>query len=174
MTSEQGCTKVNWKKEIAVAYLVREKVKEADTKGVFKYHLPALAATESDLLEAEKKIGERLSEPYREFLKCANGWRSVLQNIDLFGSENFEFAEELLDTLNDVRLVVECSRNELLPIGVSRLDGDVIAMSRSCSSKSGKVFWLAGQLVDEFPNFQEFFLAMVDYNRANVQEVDKS
>ncbi len=41
-------------------------------------------------------------------------------------------------------------------------------MTRRSAATPGVIIWLAGSEVDRFPDFNEFFAAMVDYNRADI------
>jgi hypothetical protein len=38
-------------------------------------------------------------------------------------------------------------------------------MTRRSASQPGMVVWLAGSEIDRFPSFDEYFMAMVDYDR---------
>ena len=52
-----------------------------------------------------------------------------------------------------------------MPFAVSADDTDVFLISREDSHAPGRVLWFAGGLVESFPDFGEWFLAMIDYNR---------
>jgi hypothetical protein len=44
-------------------------------------------------------------------------------------------------------------------------------MTRRTAANPGLVIWYSGYEVDRFPDFDEFFAAMVDYNRAEIQHL---
>ncbi|MFL2443764.1 SMI1/KNR4 family protein, partial [Bacillus thuringiensis serovar israelensis] len=35
-------------------------------------------------------------------------------------------------------------------------------------SRPGEIIWFAGEEIDRFENFDEYFLAMIDYNREEI------
>ena len=166
----------DWKQQIAVAWLVRQEMMGVDTQKLWPYHLPEVAAADEQLLEAEQHLGHSIDPRYKAFLKCANGWPAFYQAVDLFGTddliygsrkENGEFILSLLD-----EAVVKKSgikREDLLPIAATNLDRDLFVITRPTSNSPGIVIWFAGEEIDRFPNFDEFFLAMVEYNRIAVK-----
>lgn len=162
----------DWKKQIGIAYLVKQRVAELDVEGLWPFHMPEVAASEESLVELEQSLGFSLDPLFRRFLCYANGWRGLFQSNCVFGvsdydgSSEFKRATELLNTLEPLQEVCGISREDCFPIGVSTDGSDVFVIEKQAVSKDGgRVFWLAGQLVDAFTNFDEFFLAMVDYNR---------
>lgn len=161
----------DWRRQIAIAHLVTKRVEELDVDGVWPHCLPEVAATPEAICNVEKLIGEPLDANYREFLTFANGWRGFYHSVDLFGTGEFngevywKIATELLETLAPIENLCGLPLTDLLPIAVSQDSTDVFVMSRRHTHKPGEVFWFAGQLIDRFSDFDEFFLAMVDYNR---------
>lgn len=161
----------DWRKQIAIAHLVKKRVEELDVDGMWPHCLPEVAAIPEAIRNVEKLIGEPLDAKYREFLTFANGWRGFYHSVDLFGTGEFgggphwKIAEEILETLSPIENLCGMLVSDLLPIAVSLDSIDIFVMSRSHSRKPGEVIWFAGQLIDRFPDFDEFFLAMVDYNR---------
>ena len=59
-------------------------------------------------------------------------------------------------------------RQELLPIAVTEFDKDLFVLCLPNSSRPGEIIWFAGEEIDRFKNFDEYFLAMVDYNREEI------
>jgi hypothetical protein len=170
---------VDWKREIAIAHLVKQKVAEADIAGIWKHPFPEVAATEWSVSKAESELGFELNEEIRDFLLHADGWNSFFHSVDVFGVKDFlagfryDRAMELLKSLEDVQDVCGLEISELLPFAVSAEDIDVFVMSKPNTASPGKVFWLAGGLVEEFSDFNEWFLTMVDHNREQYQELMK-
>ena len=162
---------MDWKREIVIAHMVKQKLSESDVDGLWAHHFPEVAATEDSIIDAEKHIGARFSDSHREFLKHADGWRSFYQAVDILNTSEFEGGARfkrailLLNSLEDLKDLCGFDKSELLPIAVSTNDIDVFAISNDSSSEPGVVFWFAGQLIDRFANFSEWFLSMVDYNR---------
>lgn len=162
----------DWKKEIAVAWYVQEQTAMLDQDNCWEYFPPRVGATEADLVLAEATIGHRLDEHYREFLRFANGWQCFYQRVNLFGTEELcggaqmatacllleAIEPEILDKSN-------FKKSELLPIAASSTDRDLFVIARPESAVAGTVVWLAGYEIEQFPTFDEFFLAIVDYNR---------
>lgn len=166
---------MDWVKEIAIAVLVKRKVAEADVEHIWNHALPSVAAVEREIGDVEARLGFSLDTEHRAFLLHANGWDWFFQSVDVFGTSDFlegprcQRAEELLKSLESLSDLCGFNRDELLPIAVSRFNTDVFAISTSRSHSPGTVFWFAGQVIDTFPSFSEWFLSMVDYNRGEYQ-----
>jgi hypothetical protein len=123
-------------------------------------------------------LGEGLDPAYRAFLLHGDGWPAFYQTVDLFGSEDlmgserFDHAAEMLSYVDEAVLAAGAlRRDELLPIAASPVDLDLFVITRRSAPQPGMVVWLAGSEVDRFPTFDEYFLAMVDYNRLEVQHL---
>ncbi len=168
----------DWKQRIVELVLVKQKLAELDTKGLWQYRLPSVAATEGRPKRLEAHLGEALDPAYRAFLLHADGWPAFYQTVDLFGSdelmgndrfhhgtEMFSYVDESVLTLGGLR------REDLLPIAASPVDLDLFVMTRRSASQPGLVVWLAGSEIDRFSSFDEYFIAMVDYNRLEVQHL---
>jgi hypothetical protein len=169
------CTK-EWKDRIAEMALIKQAVADADSEGLWEYRLPHVGATESQLQAVEHHLGEPLAAGYREFLECAGGWPAFLQTVDLFGpeellgNERFLHAQEMVGYLEDEVLKTSNVRREvLLPMAASPVDRHLFVITRKSAQHPGTVIWFDGSEVDRFPSFDEFFLAMMDYNREEIQ-----
>lgn len=166
---------MNWPEEIVKLVIVKQALAEIDSAGLFPFYLPGVAAEESSVGAVELHFKSGIDTKYAGFLRYANGWRGVFQSVDLFGtddllgSEKMVAAKEMLKYIDDgVILSAGFSREDLLPIAASSLDKDLFVIAKPGSASPGEVLWLAGDLVDRFESFDEFFLSMVDYNRADV------
>lgn len=167
---------VEWKKQIAIAFLVKQRICELDQGRLWPLHYPELAATEEQLHAVEAHLGFPLPVQYRQFLECANGWQCFYQKVDLFGTDNLlggdrmRLAEDVLDWLEAENILAPAgySQKELLPVGLSQDDNTLFCMTTPSHSFPGRVLWFSDKLVDTFPDFKEFFLAMCDYNRLEV------
>jgi hypothetical protein len=165
---------------IAQTWLVKQQVMELDTRKIWSYHLPQVAATDEQILTAEQHLGHPIDARYKAFLKCANGWPAFYQTVDLFGTEDLingprnECGEFLLSCLD--QSVVEKSgfkRGELLPLAATKFDQDFFVITRPASSFPGMVIWFAAEEIDRFANFDEYFLAMCEYNRTELQNFQR-
>jgi len=168
----------DWKQEIAIAWLVKQALMEADKKKIWPYHLPEVAATEDQLRAAEQFLGFTIDPRYREFLMHANGWQAFWHTADLFGTSDLiagpkrENAEFVLSMLDDAVLSrSSLNRKDLLPISATEFDRDIFVILAPSSPAAGTVVWFAGEEVERFPNFDEYFLAMVNYNRIALQRL---
>jgi hypothetical protein len=65
--------------------LIHQRLAELDTQGIWKYPLPEMAASEDEIAATELKLGYRLDQGYRQFLRHANGWKSFYQDMDIRG-----------------------------------------------------------------------------------------
>jgi hypothetical protein len=151
---------------------------ELDKRKIWPYHLPELAATNEQITKAEQHLGHLLDPRYKAFLKCANGWPAFYQSVDLFGVEDLnggikhECGEFQLGHLNDTVLdKSRIKRQELLPIGATSYDRDLFVITRPNAQMPGVVIWFAGEEIDRFFDFDEFFLAMVEYNRRELEDM---
>ena len=61
----------------------------------------------------------------------------------------------------------------LLPIAATSEDLDLFLIAGPEAETPGQVFWYAGGLIDTFPSFTEYFLAMVDYNRDEIRRLEE-
>ncbi len=168
---------MDWERELVIAHLVKQKIAEVDVDQLWENILPEVAAVEAQLQKLEQRLDHPLDPQYRAFLLHANGWRAFIQYIDIFGVDDFEGgiqaerANELLASLGPIEPICGFCREDLMPIAVSSLDIDVMLMTRPHTATPGKLFWFAGGLIDSFSGFDEWFFAMVDYNRQEYQRL---
>lgn len=167
----------DWKKEIAVAWYVQNESAKLDTQGLWRYSLPKVAASEQDLAQAEEILGHSLDARYRDFLSYANGWPGLLQDIDLFGTAELcgppmQRAQDILEAIDPaVWSESAIAVTDLLPLGLSSGHNDLFVVIKPHSEKAGVVIWFAGYEIERFASFDEFFLAMVDYNRLRYERL---
>lgn len=162
----------DWPALIGEMVLIKQAAAEADTEGLWKHRLPAVAATEQQLRAAEHALGFGLDENHRGFLRHANGWPAMYHDVDLFGTEELASGagEEMLGHLEpEALLEAGVDEADLLPIAASRDDLDLFLLATPSAPSPGAVLWFAGGLIDRFPDFVEFFRAMQDYNRRQVR-----
>ena len=168
---------MDWKRELVIARLVKQKIAEVDVDQLWENTFPEVAASEAQLHALEQRLDHPLDPQYRAFLLHADGWRAFMQYIDVFGVADFgggsraERANELFASLEPIEPICGFCREDLMPIAVSSLDIDVMLMTRPHSATPGKTLWFAGGLIDSFSGFDDWFLAMVDYNRQEYQRL---
>lgn len=166
-----------WKQRIVEMAYIKSEIYRLDRKGKWEYHFPAVAATVAEVLAAEQILGESLPPHYRTFLLHANGWRSFWQSADLFGTHQLlggperESAAALLGYLDDEGVLADLGLRvgELLPVAAKRDDLDLFVIGRQSSPIPGVVIWFAGDEIDRYPDFDEYFLAMMAYNHRRLQ-----
>jgi hypothetical protein len=161
----------DWRPEIVRLVGIKQAIDDADTAGLWEYHLPKVGASDEDLEATEQHLGIRLDPDYRAFLGYANGWPSFIQSVDLFGTDDlrggprFDLANQMLDAVEPV--VFEQSRLErgaVLPIAASTVELDMFVMPVVDDQQVPPVVWLAGYEIDRFPTFDDYVLAMIEYN----------
>ena len=170
---------MDWKRELVIAHLVKEKIAEVDVDELWENTLPEVAASEDQLRSLEARLGYELDPQHRDFLRHANGWRALMQDIDVLGIEDLvggpraTRVAELVDSLEPLEPLCGLGKSDMLPIAVASAGIDVMMMARPHSATPGKVMWFAGGLIDTFPGFDEWFLTMVDHNREEYQRLAK-
>lgn len=68
--------KLDWKRELVIARLVKQRVSEVDVDGIWENTLPEVAASEEELQALESRLGYFLDSKHRAFLSHANEWRA--------------------------------------------------------------------------------------------------
>jgi hypothetical protein len=169
----------DWRKQISIAHLVKQRVAQLDVLGLWSHHLPEIAASPEEIAQTELVLGEPLDEKFRRFLCFANGWQNFYHSVDLFGTKDLfngprnKRAQEILQTLEPLDRICGAMRTDVMPIAVSQNSIDVFVIGRHGVPMSGTVIWLAGQEIDRYSDFDEFFLAMVDYNRDDATALER-
>jgi hypothetical protein len=69
---------------------------------------------------------------------------------------------------NDVLAKSGVRREQLFPISATQSDRDLFVIVPSVSGSPGIVIWFAGEEVERFPTFDDYFLAMVEYGRQDL------
>jgi hypothetical protein len=170
---------LQWKSAVVEMVRILAQMAEADTEHLWEYHLPEVAATEERLVEVEQCLGEPLDSRYRAFLRTAGGWSCFFQRVDLFGpadlsatSARMRRARELLSYLEESVLAdLDARADQLLPIACSTVSIDLFVITRRGSRRPGTVIWLEGREIDRYATFDEFFMAMMAYNREEVSDL---
>lgn len=169
-----------WIQYIVEMGKIKEQLVKKDNSGVHKFYFPEVKATNDEINFAETLLGVELDKSYKEFLKRANGWKGIMLNINIFGTNELidnniqNKAFEFLKIIEEDVLIpnFSCKAHDLIPIAMTFTDKDIFVMSKSSSNMYGKVIWLAGEVVDIFNNFEEFFLSIIEYNKQDLTDLD--
>lgn len=172
---------IDWRSEIVKGVLVHQRLRELDAKGFWKYPLPEVAASEDEIDATEKDLGYQLDPHYRQFLRYANGWRSFWQDVDILGTTGLargvvmEAARAQLAAVGSELFVGDVGLGiaDVLPIAASALQSDMFLLGLPWSKAPGVVIWFAGYSIERFPNFDEFYLSMLDYNRHQITKFEE-
>lgn len=162
-------TQIDWKAEIARIVYWKQAAAEHDYANALPWKLPRVGATSQAIAEAERALGHKLPRQFREFLALADGWQGFYVSTDLFGTPEL-IAHRWQNAMERPELQEFMSRNSLQPmdvtaIGASDLDLDVfLLVNDDAETLPGAVLWFAGQEVDRYASFSDFFAAMVNYN----------
>ena len=166
----------SWKDKIAIHYSVQEELQRHDRMLLWEYHNPELPATEEQIAAAEAHLGHKIDKYYRDYLLCSNGWKWFSGSASLFGTEYLMGSDlmnealEGLDVMDDVYSFSKDGfpKEELLPIAISSGDRALHVMTRPESKQPGVVILYDSDEVDRYPNFEEYFLDMTEYNRSYI------
>ncbi|MBD8526817.1 SMI1/KNR4 family protein [Pseudomarimonas arenosa] len=159
---------------------IKQATCEADKERLWEYHWPRVAASEVALIEVERHLGFELDPGYRNFLAVADGWPSFFQGVNLFGTPELLggpamlAANEILDAAEPY-LEVQCGigRPSAFPIAASARDKDVFFMQLQGSALQPPLVWWAGEEVDRFASFSDFFASMVEYNKLELKALSR-
>ena len=170
---------MDWRLDIVTAVTVDQALMRVDVDGLWEYSLPELRASEQEIADAEKRLGFRLPEQYRSFLQYANGWQYFYQDVNIFGTgellagELHDEAEELLEVAKEVLPPLEYDLDCFFPIAASMTQIDLFVIGKVGSPWEGQVIWIAGDIIDEYESFLEYFRSMVAYNKLEAEELAK-
>ncbi|HEX4214181.1 MAG TPA: hypothetical protein VIA06_12760 [Candidatus Dormibacteraeota bacterium] len=164
-----------WQARIVALVEIKEAMSSLDKERLWDYRLPEVAASPTLLARAEQALGRPFDTAHRRFLEAAGGWPAFWHTVDLMtpaqlvSSSHRERAEGLLRALDaEVLDGHGLEREQLQPVAVATDDTDLFLIDRR--TDPGPVLWFAGPLVDRFTEFDDFFVAMIEYHRRDLQE----
>lgn len=70
--------------------------------------------------------------------------------------------------LSDVGLAM----SDVIPIAASDRQADMFLLGLPSSREPSVVVWYAGYTIERFPDFDEFYLAMLDYTRRQIDKFE--
>ncbi len=161
---------MDYKAAIGYLFLVQDRIQGVDVNGLFEYCYPKLAAPENDIIEWENRNNAFLPDQYKDFLMAANGWESVNQDKSLFGLNDLSLSSDSkFVKLRDLSLDLISNygaKEYLLPVGAAQYSNDLYLLVLDKDSPFyGEVIWTAGEEIDRYENFDEFFLSLIEYNK---------
>jgi hypothetical protein len=143
------------------------------------WSLPKLAAKPEAIAAAEAVVGFKFPEAYRGFLRHANGWDGAYVALNLFGTPDFLSgrAAEVLKRPGLVELLAKMGfaigQYLVLGAGDPKYEADVILLIRPDNHLlPGGIVWINAEDISDshqFASFEDFFLALVDYNEGTAQ-----
>ncbi len=165
-----------WMVRIVRMLEVRNRMYAADKEQLWEYYYPEVAAKIEDVESLQKRLNIRLNPDYVDFLLRADGWKRFYQDVDLFGTKDFdteimEYAQQLLNVELEYHDSLRQIKDYLIPVAVSRTDKDLFVMVLTEGEDFGKIVWLAGGEIDRFSSFVEFFDSMMEYNRLDLESL---
>jgi hypothetical protein len=162
----------DWKLDIINLMNLKQTIKKLDVLHQWPHCIPEMAATEYQLLEAEKELGYGLDPIYRGFLTYANGWKGLYQTVHLFGTRELKGsslmkrANLLLQSMEKSQVEkTDFAKEDFLPIAVSPTTRDLFIITKPESQAPGVVICFFAQDLMMFFNFREFFVGMTVLNR---------
>lgn len=168
--------KEHWISYIAEMIEVKESIYKKD-KNVVSFSLPQASATDKEIKNVEKKLGIKLENTYKDFLKNANGWKQVISNIDILGTNELlsdkyqEHTKELLTLVDDEKLhYSHHNKEDLIPIAVTKDKNDAFFMTKKHNHSKDKIIWISHSKhnLDKFASFEELFLFLIEYHKEEV------
>ncbi|MDW8801450.1 SMI1/KNR4 family protein [Clostridium sp. A1-XYC3] len=173
---------MNWKDKIKKLIVIKKELIKLDTEGLWDFYEPEDAGSEKELGAVEEYLKYELDKEYKDFLRCANGWKSIFQSIDLFGTNELIASKEIYDT--DMLMTTlspegafqaaGLSENELLPIAANKDTTDLFVITKKYSNNPGMVIWFAGYEIERYDSFQKFFSAINKYNELQLVNLKQS
>ena len=169
----------DWKQAIVWLACIHQQIRQWDSERLWDPRLPNVAATPSEVADAERRLGNAVDGQYRQFLLHANGWENFFQEVDLFGlgdllgGARLTAARQALEDLIEVGVpsAVVYGQRALLPIALSREDAHLFVLVRPGELGAGRVIWYRGREIDVFPDFESFFVTMAEYSRQDVEDL---
>ena len=162
---------MDWRLDIVTAVTIDQALMRVDLDGLWEYSLPEPRASEEKIADTEDRLGYKLPGEYRSFLLYADGWQYFLQDVNLFGTSDLlggelhDEAEELLEVAKEVLPPLEYDLDCFFPIAASMIQIDLFVIGKVGSPWEGQVIWIAGDIIDEYESFLEYFRSMVAYNK---------
>ncbi|NYI03425.1 SMI1/KNR4 family protein [Allostreptomyces psammosilenae] len=169
-----------WGPLIGQMILLKQQIAETGAIPTFRYTLPRVAAREEEIAAAEARLGAPLDPGYRTFLTYANGWDAFDVSLRLFGTEDFgqgdawRLGESYVDTFCSFPENAQYPPTALLPIAVALEDKDLLCAVTAPHEEAGRILWIAGEIVDMFDTFEEYFASMIEYHKEDLQEARSS
>ncbi|MFC4608906.1 SMI1/KNR4 family protein [Streptomyces maoxianensis] len=174
---------INWPVEMQRMREAKERVRESDVEDLWRFEEPRPPSEPERLREVVQRLGHDLDSEYVSFLLEADGWPALMQDVDLFGTEELlgspamDTARSLVKTLEPEGLASSrLDPDALLPIAASTTTIDFFVMPVVRGGAPAPVIWIAGAEVERYSSFADFFRHMIDENigEAEILRADNS
>ncbi|MCP2166582.1 SMI1/KNR4 family protein [Goodfellowiella coeruleoviolacea] len=154
-----------WPDLIAEMGLLRRRVHEVND--IHPFTIPHFAATQNQIVAAERRLGDALDPQHRDFLSYANGWpefylgSTLLSTEQLGQGQTWEELNQTLDafcsSLGDPSVIPP--RNQIYPITYPEEGSSIFAIWKDGPVTDGghPVLWLPWRDSEPYDNFFEFF-----------------
>jgi len=166
----------DWRLYIIRMIEVKQELFDADKERLWEYHWPRVAASEATLAHVENHLGFELDPEYREFLATGDGWPWFFHSACLFGSSELLGSPALLaaNAMLDVAapyIESQCGvqRSAVFPIASASMDKDIFFMQIQNGVLCPPIVWWAGEEIDRYVSFAEFFASMIEYNKRSLK-----
>ena len=144
--------------------------------GFWPYYLPALKAEMSAIDQVESRLGFDLPSSYRRFLGYANGWRGFFQTIDLLSCDQLLRGDEYASSGEVANPIghkdwqtLDLDPESTVIIGGSTHEADLFVIDFSLFiDHEAPIVWIAGERIQTWPAFVDFFSSMIEYNRREI------
>lgn len=165
-----------WADYIEQGVAVGRRRMEADWKGLWKYSRPNEGATGQQVADTERALGFPIPEPYRGFLLTANGWHHFSQDISIFSTEDLlggslhHAGQAPLRLEGCVEAMAEDGvvASQYFPVAASLTQIDVFLLGRMGTPSAGRVAWIRDDVVAQYRDFLEFYLAMLEFDKIDI------
>lgn len=159
---------VDWPALVALVIASRSRIFERDAGRIYRYVLPPIGASASEVTAAERRLGRPLDRQLRELLSTVDGFPAVEGDDDIFGTSDFGVSERWFRSLEALEILADSSADvprgpTVLPIGMSVSEPSLLIMGDG--SRPEPVTWLySGQVADRWPDLAAFLRAAVVLN----------
>ncbi|RTE48036.1 SMI1/KNR4 family protein [Actinobaculum sp. 352] len=166
-------SRIGWPEYIGLGCLIYLEQIEAEGRSQLDRSLPKVHATEDEVIAAEMHLGFQLPASYRTFLLAANGWPNFHHDVAIFSTSEltdgplYQRTQSILGLpeTTDALAADNIPIVDYFPIAASATDIDIFLMGKPETPGAGAVVWFADKLIDQYTDFHDFYMAMLEYNR---------
>ncbi len=161
----------DWPTAIASMLRVKAAIFELDQGALWDYRGPRTPATADQIQSVESALRRTLDPEHRAFLRWANGWPCFWQTVDLLGTDELIAGTA---AAADGGYGPYRWTNGSYAVAFSTQSQDVFVVDPENTGSAVRWQILGGDRVDEFSSFDEYFRAMLDYNRMELRRLQEN